>query len=222
MLWIQVLMVALAVSVDSLVVGVSYGFRRVSLPALMMAVVATFSAALKVLAMLLGSALVLWFPPTLAPLLGGAVLAILGGWFLLGALLSSRREHLRSRGNRLLASWPDQPLLAFRLRQLGVVVCVLDDPRAADVDDSQSISPGEAGLLGVALGLDALGVGISAGLMQFPVAPTAIAVGVGTMAFLGLGTVIGARLQRDMPPSVGRALPGVILLVLGLMTWLTA
>ncbi len=222
MLWIQITLIALAVSLDSLVVGVSYGFRRVSISGAMMAVVASLSAALKVIAMLLGRSLVLWLSPAAAPRIGATILAALGVWFLLGAFFYSRRERVRRRYESGPGNDEDRALLAFRLRQLGVAVWVLDDPEAADMDDSRSISTGEAGLLGLALGFDAMGAGISAGLMQLPVVFTAVAVGLGTIMLLSVGTVLGARLQREMPASLGRALPGTILLALGCLTWLTA
>jgi len=216
-LWIQILLISLAVSVDSLVVGISYGVRRVHISHWMMLLVASLSAILKVAAMLLGRSLIMWMSPATAPRLGAAILIGLGLWFLLSAAVNAGKEKAKDQNGD-----DDDTLLRFRLKYLGVVICVLQDPSVADMDDSRSISATEATLLGLALGFDALGAGISAGFLHLPVFFTAAAVGLGTMVLLSFGTIIGGRLKREIPSAMARALPGAILFILGFLTWLTA
>lgn len=213
MLWIQVTLLALAVSLDSFVVGMSYGFRRVSLGFTRVVLIALLSALLKTVSMLFGRSIVGWISPSTAPAVGGMVLIGLGLWFLAAALLG-RREGADSEER-------DPHLVTLRLRPLGIVVKVLHDPAAFDVDDSRSIGVGEAVLLGLALGCDAMGAGISAGFLQLPIVPTVAAVAVGTVIFLSTGMVAGSRLGRELTARSARALPGVILVALGAFTWLT-
>ena len=219
--WIQVCLIALAVSLDSLVVGISYGVRRMSISSIMVGIIAGLSALLKVVSMLLGQTMGRWFSAGLAPKLGATILLALGIWFLIEALISASKQKSREAEAMAKAGEDEMALLSFRLRHLGVVICVLRDPAAADVDNSQSISVTEAVLLGLALGFDAMGVGLSAGILHLPVVPTAVSVGLGTMVLLIAGMVAGARLEEELPPSLVRAVPGAILLILGLLTWLT-
>lgn len=219
MLWVQITLLALAVSLDSFVVGMSYGFRRVALGFSRVALIALLSALLKTISMLFGRSIVGWISPSAAPAIGGMVLIGLGMWFLAAALLAPDEdtddEGAKEHGDR------DPHLMTLRLRPLGIVVKVLQDPAAFDVDDSRSIGFGEALLLGVALGCDAMGAGISAGFLQLPIFTTVGSVAVGTVVFLSTGMVAGARLGRELTARPARALPGAILVALGTFTWLT-
>ncbi len=217
---IQVLILALAVSIDSFAVGISYGFRRMILTPGVLSLVALCSALLKTVAMLLGGVMVSWFSPGTAPRLGAAILVGLGLWFLLSAAFQPGGKKEASDGGRAEIG-NDSAIATLRFRPIGIIIKVLQDPEAADIDNSRTIGGSEAVLLGLALGCDALGAGISAGFLQLPVAPTAAAVGVGTVIFLSAGMLLGSRLSKELPAWMSRALPGTILVILGVMTWLT-
>ncbi len=217
---IQVLVLAMAVSMDSLAVGISYGFRRMMITPYVLGLVALFSALLKLAAMLLGGVMVTWFSPAAAPRLGAAILVGLGVWFLLSAALQpgARKENSDAPYGE---TGTESPIAVLKLRHVGIIIKVLQDPEAADIDKSRTIGGSEAVLLGLALGFDALGAGISAGFLQLPVALTAGAVALGTAVFLSAGMLIGSRLSAELPPWMSRALPGIILVSLGVLTWLT-
>ncbi|MFO8060740.1 MAG: sporulation membrane protein YtaF [Bacillota bacterium] len=215
---IQALILALAVSIDSLAVGMSYGFRRMALTPAVLGIIGLLSAFLKTAAMLLGGAMGSWFSPTTGSRLGAAILVGVGLWFLASALLWRTGP---GAGASTSDSESESAIAIFRLRGVGIIIKVLQDPEAADMDNSRSIGGAEAVLLGLALGCDALGVGISAGFLQLPVLPTVAAVAVGTAVFLACGLLIGARLTRELPAWVSRALPGAILVTLGVITRLT-
>lgn len=219
LLWVQITLLALAVSLDSFVVGMSYGFRRVTLGATRVALIAFLSALLKMIAMLFGRSIVGWVSPETAPAIGGIVLIGLGLWFLAAALFA-RDEGAADEGSGEQDD-RDPHLMTLRFRPLGIVVKVLQDPAAFDVDDSSSIGLAEAVLLGFALGCDAMGAGISAGFLQLPIVPAVGAVAVGTVVFLSTGMIAGSRLGKELTARPARALPGAILVALGAFTWLT-
>jgi len=221
LLWVRVVLLALAVSVDSFAVGAAYGFRRVRMPAGMIALVAGISALAKAAAMLFGGVLVMWFNPQMAQTLGAVILVALALWQFLSQAAQPKAagEHTSEDDDVLDDS--DNPLLTLRVKPLGIIISVLRDPQVADIDDSKSISPSEAVLLGLALGMDAMGAGVSAGLLGMPIIATICAVGLGTMLTLPAGVWLGSVAGDKLPRWPSRILPGAILLVLALLVWLT-
>lgn len=107
-------------------------------------------------------------------------------------------------------------LMRIRIRGLGIVVQVLREPGRADMDRSGAIDAGEALVLGVALGLDALAAGFGASLIGFHLS----IVGVVAAAQLFL-TWLGLRLGRNYGArwlgERGFYVPGVILILIGLL-----
>lgn len=221
MLWVRVVLLALAVSVDSFAVGAAYGFRRVRMPAGMIALVAGISALAKAAAMLFGGVLVMWFNPQMAKTLGAVILVALALWQFLSQAAQSKAAGEDTSEDDDVLDDSDNPLLTLRVKPLGIIISVLRDPQVADIDDSKSISPSEAVLLGLALGMDAMGAGVSAGLLGMPIIATICAVGLGTMLTLPAGVWLGSIAGDKLPRWPSRILPGAILLVLALLVWLT-
>jgi len=147
---------ALALSVDGLAVGLAYGIRRIEVSRYMLALIAVCTFLLMGISIQLGGLAAELFSPLLARRLGGGVLVGVGLWQLAQGLL----ERAGARGDS-----PDpRVLVRLRIRSLGLVVQILRDPCGADLDGSGSIDGGESILLGVVLGLDAVGAGFGAAM----------------------------------------------------------
>lgn len=218
MVWLQVALLAFAVSIDSLAVGAAYGLRRVKMPVHMVGLVAGISSMAKAAAMAFGAVLVVWICPELAQKIGALILIGLAIWQYLWAFI----EWLHEKGDDdVVAVDADDLLLKLRVKPLGIIISVLKDPELADLDDSKSISPLEAVLLGAALGMDALAAGIGAGMLGMPVLITAAVVGIGTLVTLPSGVFLGSLLENRIPTTITRIIPGTIFLVLGVIVWLT-
>jgi putative sporulation protein YtaF len=199
---LSLIFLALALSLDSLSVGVLYGARGIRLPWAAILVTGLISGALVGLTMWLGRLAGTILAPATAQRLGGAILAGVGVWVIYQTL----RTHI-----------PDTPgaLCTIRLRPLGLVIQILREPQAADIDRSGTISAGEAGLLGLALALDSVGAGFGAALAGFDPLRLPAFVAVACSGCLWLGS----RLARILPfPREGRwsVVHGVALLLLGL------
>jgi putative sporulation protein YtaF len=197
------LLLALAVSLDSLGVGLSYGVKKVWVPLSSLFLLSALSSLAMLTSMLVGRFAGSFLSAGTARILGGLTLIGLGFFTLLTA---KRVRH--GEGNK------KDKLLVFRLRPLGLVVQVIRDPDSADLDQSGEISAGEAMLLGTALALDSLGAGFGAALTSLPPFSTSCLVGLATLSTLKVGLALGRRLMRKESTWVTLA-HGVLLVLLG-------
>lgn len=210
-LWSSALL-TVALSVDSVSVGIAYGMRAIHLPPVALAVVSLCTAALMGVSMALGNVLSPVVTPQAASRLGGTLLIAIGSWQLL--------RGWRRRLEQYEGSTPDTPLLHWALPGLGVVVQVLRHPASADADRSGAIDGGESLLLGTALGLDAFAAGFGAAMSGFPfwIVPT---VAVASVAFIFCGWWLGARGSARWADAGASRAPGLLLIAVGLLRTLS-
>lgn len=79
---VSLLLVALAVSLDSFSVGFTYGLRKMKIPLKAIIVIACCSGAVMFLSMLIGGFLTKFFPVYVTEKLGGLILVGIGAWVL--------------------------------------------------------------------------------------------------------------------------------------------
>lgn len=225
----SLLLLALAVSLDGFGVGMTYGIRKIRIPARSVWIISFCSGIVILLSMTIGNLLNRWIPPETAAVIGAAILIGIGVWALVqfarGEVYADQARVLtRTRqseadngfcGSPASASKP-LPVWSVEIRQWGIVVQILRTPAAADVDQSGIITAGEAFLLGAALSLDAFGAGIGAAMVGFPPLLTSVIIAGASGTFLWLGTHVGFRIAgwRWMKPMA--VLPGIILILMGL------
>jgi len=204
---------ALALNMDSFAAGVAYGVRNIKLPVTSLAIISTMSMGAITMSMLMGSALAGYFSPIFAHRLGGIILLLIGLWVLIQSLQESRRENhvgeTKDEANTCT-------IMQIHIRSLGLVIQILREPSRADLDRSGIISSKEAVLLGLALALDAFAAGFAVSMLGFSILPTALMVGIGhfVLTYLGLQAGMGA-IATGLSQKIS-ALPGFILIALGL------
>ncbi|CEP66442.1 Sporulation protein YtaF [Moorella glycerini] len=202
------LLLALAASLDGLGVGLSYGLRKIKLPWLSLGLIALVSTAVSVLAMAGGHLVARIFNPTLAGRLGAVILLTLGLSIIFEAYL--KKDEPGAAG---------ETLIKLRLHRLGLVIQILKEPCRADQDFSGSISSQEAMTLGLALALDTLGIGFGAAAAGFSLFLTPVFIGCCQLLLVQAGLVLGRRWQPEKASWRGAALPGLILIAIGLWRW---
>ncbi len=199
--WSGLLALTVAVSLDGLAAGFSYGLKGTKLSRLSLIIVAASSMILLAVALLAGQQIGAWLSPAVGGLLGGLLLVILG--------LIQIAEALSRRVPKTM--WQ------LKLKRLGLIIQILRDPEQADIDGSGTISPQEALVLGIALGLDAAGVGLGLGIYGletwwFPVLVAGV-----NLLFIRLGKWLGSSWQGAVYPKCLAYLPGGLLMLLGLI-----
>ncbi|KIY22152.1 sporulation membrane protein YtaF [Mesobacillus subterraneus] len=204
---ISLLLLAFAVSIDSFSVGLTYGLRKMKFPVKSIAVIALCSAAVLMVAMLIGHFLESFFSPELAEMLGGMVLIVLGGWVLFQFFREDQSE----------LDCHEKIILNFEIKSLGIVINILRKPMSADFDQSGTINGMEAVMLGLALSLDAFGAGIGAALLGFSPGYLALTVAFMSSLFVYAGMRMGSYFSESSWLQKFSFVPGILLIVIGLL-----
>lgn len=205
--YVALFLLALTLSLDSCSVGLTYGLRKVRIPAKSIIVISLCSAAVMILSMGIGHLVAQIFSPALATKIGGAVLIGIGAWVLYQFFQEDKKE---------------EPLVEettvwnLEIRSLGIVIQILRKPTMADFDKSGIISGIEALMLGLALSLDSFGAGIGASLLGFSPVVLAILVAVMSSTFLTLGMKVGMWFSGVSWLQRLTFLPGVLLIIIGI------
>ena len=187
---ILVLLLALAATGDSLLVGVSYGVgkARVTWEANALASAICFLGTWA--SMSAGRLLGELTNPRVSQLLGGLVLLMMG-ILMVRSALRNRRQACRGRFSA----------------ELEVI----------DRDRSSAIEPGEAAALGAALCVNNLGLGLGASLMGVSPLWTSLCCGVMNFVFLQAGCALGRRIKESRFAQWTEAATALAILFLGVV-----
>ncbi len=217
--WISVLLLAAAVSFDSLAIGITYGMADIKIPWFPRILLSLISALFLLVAMTLGSWITHYLSPGFAEILGGLILLLLGIYSLWRTLQQSKMQDQVAPNNHPHEQRKGyQPYIIYdvRIAFLGLIIHVIREPLAADYDRSKVISIQEALVLGFALALDALAAGIGAAILEFPAWPTALAVMIANFIFVSKGLNSGSFLRETTNLPL-RWLPAIVIIFLGLL-----
>jgi putative sporulation protein YtaF len=210
---LSLLLLACALSLDSCSVGFTYGLRKVRIPIKSIITIAICSGIILMTSMGIGHTITNFFSPIIAKRIGGFVLVCIGLW----VLFQFYRSHKGSNSVIEEKLELEDRVIDFEFEVLGIVVKILRKPTAADLDRSGSINGLEAMLLGFALSLDAFGAGIGASMLGFSPLLTAIVTSTASALFLLFGMKLGNVLSKTLWLQKLTFLPGVFLILLGLM-----
>jgi len=206
--WFFTLLMALAVSFDALGVGMSYGLRRIRFSTLSLVIICFISGLAAWIGIEAGGLAASVMANRVARGLGAFVFVAMGFWVLLESWLQLLPGWEEGEGLRLLTR--------FRIRSLGVIVQVLREPEVMDLDRSGVIDPLEAGALGLVMALDAMGIGLAAGMSGTDSYLLPLAVALAKLAFLKGGEALGQGYLASLLRGKLSVLPAVILIILGL------
>ncbi|MCY8971125.1 sporulation membrane protein YtaF [Bacillus atrophaeus] len=204
---VSLLLVALAVSLDSFSVGFTYGLRKMKIPLKAIIVIACCSGAVMFLSMLIGGFLTKFFPVYVTEKLGGLILVGIGAWVLYQFFRPTKEQ------DYLLH---EKTLLNLEVKSFGIVIHILRKPTSADIDRSGTINGIEALLLGFALSIDAFGAGIGAAILGFSPITLSFAVAIMSSLFVSIGIYAGHVLSKWSWIDKMAFLPGLLLITIGL------
>lgn len=206
-LWVSMILLAFSVSMDSLSVGITYGMGGVRFSFFSLALIASMSGAVVLASMNIGRLLALFLPLQVERGLASVILIALGGWAIYNVY--------KPKGDGSDSSMESDG--AGEANRFSGAVQVLKRPELGDLDRSGTISQKEAVLIGLALSMDAFGAGISSSLLHFPPLSFALLVGVFNLVFIRVGLLLGYMVSKTGIMKKATMLPGVVLIVLGLI-----
>ncbi|HWR06466.1 sporulation membrane protein YtaF [Sporomusa sp.] len=202
-----VVLLGFAVSIDAFAAGMAYGIKSIKMPANSLAVIGIITALCTSAAIALAYYLGSFINTSLAVAGGSLLLIAIGAWNIFQEYLTKHKRRQDVVAN--------DTHLKFRIGR--IVISIMADPETADIDRSHSISPSEAILLGLALGIDNMIATFAAALIKpLPLYTPAV------MAFIqvfliAVGISAASRLVSDDLKKRFPYVPGAILIILGLM-----
>ena len=211
---LYLLILALAVSLDSFGVGITYGLRKVKIPIHSIVIIGLASATTILLSMQIGVWISLMLSPIASKWIGSIILIFVGLWAIIQVV---QHSHDDVEINKKTMQKKGKKVISIELKKLGLVIQILKMPMKADIDRSGIISPPEAVVLGLALSLDAFGAGLGAALIGFKPLITAVTIAGMSGLFILLGMRIGFWFSEIKWLQKFTVLPGIILILIGLM-----
>ncbi|RHW30663.1 sporulation membrane protein YtaF [Oceanobacillus profundus] len=196
------LLLVTAVSLDGFGVGITYGLRKIKVPVIALIIIMLCSGIIVYTSMLVGDLLSFFISKEVAKILGGIILIAIG--------LFSFSKVIRAK---LINATSTNKAHTTRIEDIKTVMTT---PDKADLDQSGSISAGEAFLLGLALALDAFGAGIGASMLGYSPALTAVLTACMSGFFLFFGMKLGIFLSQQEKLQRLTFLPPVILIAIGI------
>ncbi|MTH52885.1 sporulation membrane protein YtaF [Bacillus mangrovi] len=203
----SLLVMAIAVSLDSFSVGFSYGLKKMKIPVKSLLIIALCSAFSLLAAMMLGHLLSSFIDPEWTKRLGGIILILIGLWVFYQFLKPSRDLSKEER---------EKTLFNLEIKSLGIVIHILRKPASADLDGSGHIAGIEALLLGAALSFDAFGAGFGAALLGFSPLAMSLSAAVMSSVFLLAGIQAGHLFAKWSWIEKFSCLPGLLLICIGI------
>jgi putative sporulation protein YtaF len=204
----SLIVLAISLSLDALGVGLVYGLKKVEIPFPSKLVICFFSIIYAGLAIIVGKAFSYVLPPIFAKALGITILSFMGIWIIVQALLKDAAEKST-----------EPTLWQVAIKSLGITIQVIRNPMEFDIDKSGAIDTPESLLLGLALSVDAIGVGIGSALTGFYSPAIPFAVGIFQLIFLYIGTFLGQKftLLQQMNQKILSLVPGILLIFLAII-----
>lgn len=199
---VMLFVLAIATSLDSLGVGVIYGLGGIRVrPAAHLCICAVMMA-ITWTAVAVGNNISRYLSESVTKVLGAVVFAGIGLWIL--APLLRRKQ---GTADTATANPSDHAPSALE---------VLDNPHKADRDGSRDIDLREAFLLGIALSLNNIFGGISAGLIRIsPLGMASLSVFFNVVCLV-CGHLLGKSLHASRLSRHAQALSGILMILVGL------
>ena len=203
----SIILLALAVSLDSFSVGFTYGLRKMRIPFKSIAhYCLLFSFDFNHRDVNRASTATSSCHQNSLRKMGGVILIILGVWVIYQFFRSEKEKDILPH---------EKVIINLEIKSLGLVIHILKKPMSADFDKSGTITGVEAIMLGLALSLDAFGAGIGAVMLGFSPGYLALAVALLSSLLVFFGIKLGSYLSQITWLQRFSFLPGILLIIIG-------
>jgi putative sporulation protein YtaF len=204
-----IFLLALACSLDNIGIGIAYGVRRLSIPFGTNLLIAVLTAGGTLMVMLGGHLVTRLIHPQTAILMGGVIIIVAGAWVVMQETVL--RQPLRPPEELQLIARKGVPEVSF----LKKIIMILDNPFIADRDFSGHIDLKEGFILGLALLLNNLPIGLVAGLLGL--SPLLITLSLISLSILTIwvGITSGYYIGYHWMGRLSGPVSGLILIIIG-------
>ena len=211
----SILVLSVSLSIDALFVGFAYALDGTRIPFGSKMIICFFSILYAGIAVFAGSTAARFLPPAVGRAIGAGILFLIGCWMILKGFIKSASTGGRTKETGTGGA----PIFRWMIRSLGITVQILRNPDAGDIDRSGVIDIRESILLGSALSVDAIGVGIGSALSGLSGWYVPLSIGLCQLLFLSAGLTAGKHiaLPKKVDGKIAAVTPGLFLLALAVL-----
>ena len=207
-MWLQLIFLSVALSIDGFGVGVSLGMRRMKIPFKSIVVISICSAISLGVAMVIGEFISQHVSQGAAEKTGGIILIFLGVWMVF-QFFKKEKETTEIQSKEKI-------IFNFEIKSLGVVINILQKPSDVDFDKSGTINGVEALVLGVCTFAGCVWCGNwSSYDWDFPI-NSCSSIGCMSSIFIWSGLQSGKLLSKIKLVKHLSFLPGILLIIIGI------
>jgi putative sporulation protein YtaF len=202
---LSALLLVLAVCIDAFATSVSYGMGKIKIPFFSALIISLIGTSFLAFSIFCARILSSFINPQTCVILSVILLIFLG---ITNLFQNSLKSFLRKHKG--------QKNVSFSLFDISFVIEIFLDETKADIDNSKTLSPKEALALAIALSLDSLASGFSAGLsVKHFWEPVVLSLIIGVFAVI-IGSIIGRRISRKTDINLSW-ISGVVLISLAII-----
>lgn len=202
----------LTASLDNFSVALSYGVNKIRIGPVSNLAIAVVSAVFTLLSMSIGSSLRFVFSAAAANWIGNGLLILIGIGFAVDYFKTARRG---ARHARQGPENGEKTKSAALLDTCKDGIRLLDAPEEADKDRSGEIDLRESLLLGAALSLNNVGMGIGASISGFNVALTTVLTLICSILMIFLGERLGGAFLSKVSGRYSGLVSALLILLIG-------
>lgn len=210
---LSVILFVISATLDSLVVGVAYGMRRLKISILSNTLIAFIGFISTYLSMVVGKFIESFISSRNSSIIGSIFLIVIGLWFILNTILKTKKDKAKINDY-------DSTLLLQKQNKIESYThqCeeLLTNPEKADIDNSGNIDLREAIMLGFALALNNMGLGIGASIAGLNIKLTSLLTFIFSFMSIPLGYSIGKKFLSQVFNKKADIISGTIIIFLGL------
>lgn len=196
-------LLVLALSFDTFLVSITYGLNDIKYSRYSTLIISGIGSLFLIISLTLARFLQAFLDEQMALIISVGLLMSLGFLSLFQSIMKSILSHLRK-----------QPF-CLKVKNLKLLLEIVDDEKKADIDASKTLSNAETYLLGIALSFDSLASGFAYGLS---IQPSIVMIAMNFVCgclFVQLGSFIGRKMKNKCPMNLSW-FSGLFLILLAL------
>jgi putative sporulation protein YtaF len=199
--WLTILLIGVASNIDNLGISVSYGLKTTRIPVASNLLIAVISMVCAYLSITAGEVISNFISLKTANLIGGFLIIFLGGKCIVESICQSTSSETETETERVLAD--------------SNFSRVISNPQLADLNEDKVITWKESILLGLALAMNCIALGLGAGFTGISPILTTISIGVFSYISISLGAMIGSKISKNNIAKFSNILAGLLLVLIG-------
>lgn len=198
MLILSSILFAISANIDNFTVGIAYGIKNIKITFKINLLIAALTSTGTFISMSIGLVIVKFIPAHISNIIGSIILIFIGLYFI---------------ADYFYKNMPHKNVSTNDIKK------VLNDPQNADKDNSGSIDIKEGFILGIALSLNNIGVGIGSSLAGLNITTALIFTFIFSILSLSLGYSTGKKCFSKMLGKYASIISGIIIIILGIITF---